>query len=170
MLVGAGAAAPASSDAGGRPDLRRTGGETLSWFALGFKGGKAPSAAQVEAKLAAGEQKALGEIKKAFHGNSRASTKAQHGYEIVDTTTGEVVKTGVSGGRRTVAGGSYRANSQANRWNREAGQPGRYQPRVVKEVPAGPGAREQILKWEAENAAGLRESGHLTDPSKHVRP
>lgn len=104
------------------------------------------------------------------HGNSRLSTRAQHGYEIVDTTTGEVVKTGVSGGRRTATGGSARANSQANRWNREAGQPGRYEPRVVQEVPAGPGARQQILQWEADNAARLREAGQLRDPTKHVRP
>ena len=100
------------------------------------------------------------------NGNSRLSTRAQHGYEIVDTTIGEVVKTGVSGGRRTAGGGSARANSQANRWNREAGQPGRYEPRVVQNVPAGPGARQRILEWEAENAARLREAGQLsTEPS-----
>ena len=104
------------------------------------------------------------------HGNSRLSTRAQHGYEIVDTTTGQVVKTGVSGGRRTATGASARANSQANRWNREAGQPGRYEPQVVQEVPAGPGARQQILDWEAENAARLREAGQLNDPYKHRRP
>jgi hypothetical protein len=104
------------------------------------------------------------------HGNSRRSTRAQHGYEIVDTTTGEVVKTGVSGGRRTANGGSARANSQANRWNRASGQPGRYQPRVVQEVPAGPGARQQILDWEVENATRLREAGQLNNPYMHRRP
>jgi hypothetical protein len=103
-------------------------------------------------------------------GNSLRSTNAQHGYEIVDTATGEVAKTGVSGGARTASGGSARANRQANKWNREAGQPGRYQPRVVEEVPAGPGARETILQWEAENAARLREAGHLTNPDLHTRP
>ncbi|MEZ4264603.1 MAG: RHS repeat-associated core domain-containing protein, partial [Polyangiaceae bacterium] len=104
------------------------------------------------------------------HGNSTQSAKAQHGYEIVDTTTGDVVKTGVSGGRRTATGGSARANSQANRWNREAGEPGRYEPRVVKEVPAGAGSRQEILEWEAEHAAELRAAGHLRDPTKHKRP
>jgi hypothetical protein len=88
----------------------------------------------------------------------------------VDTTTGEVVKTGVSGGKRTKKGGSYRANSQVNRWNREAGQPGRYEANVVKEVPAGPGARQKILDWERQNAARLREAGHLRDKEKHMRP
>jgi hypothetical protein len=104
------------------------------------------------------------------HGNSRLSAKAQHGYEIVDTTTGEVVKTGVSGGARTASGGSVRASRQASAWNREAGQPGRYEPRVVKEVPEGAGARQKILDWEAENAVRLREAGQLNDPYKHRRP
>ncbi len=104
------------------------------------------------------------------NGNSLQSVRAQHGYEIIDSASGQVVKTGVSGGTRTIDGGSYRANSQANRWNREAGQPGRYVPGVVQEIPAGPGARQQILKWEAENAARLRESGQLRDPTKHTRP
>ena len=56
---------------------------------------------------------------KGVNGNSRASTKAQHGYEIIDTVDGTVAKTGVSGGKRTVDGGSYRANAQANKWNKE---------------------------------------------------
>lgn len=103
------------------------------------------------------------------HGNSRLSTRAQHGYEIVDTMNREVVKTGVSGGART-ASGSVRGNRQASAWNRAEGQPGRYEARVVQEVPAGPGARQQILQWEVENAARLREAGQLRDPTKHSRP
>ncbi len=104
------------------------------------------------------------------YGNSRHSTKAQHGYEILDTKTGEIVKTGVSGGKRTATGGSRRANSQANRWNKESGEEGRYEPWVVKEISAGEGSRKGILEWEAKNAAELRRSGQLTDPTKHVKP
>jgi len=108
---------------------------------------------------------------KAVHGNSKMSTRAQHGYEIVDTKTGEVVKTGVSSGKLTKNGnGSYRANSQANRWNRAADQEGRYRGDVVKRVPEGPGAREGILRWEKDNAARLRQAGQLRDPTKHTRP
>ena len=104
------------------------------------------------------------------NGNSRASTLAQHGYEIVDTMTGDVVKTGISGGRRTATGGSARANRQVGRWNRQAGQPGRYAARVVVEIPEGPGARALALEWEAANAARLRAAGQLNDPLKHTRP
>ena len=114
--------------------------------------------------------KAVKAAKRRLHANSRLSSRAQHGYEIVDTKTGKVVKTGVSSGRRTRAGGSYRANSQANRWNRQSGEPGRYQGRVVKEVSAGPGARQEILKWERRNASQLRKTGQLNDPYKHKRP
>jgi hypothetical protein len=105
------------------------------------------------------------------HGNFKGSSKAQHGYEITDTKTGKVVKTGVSGGKKTSDGnGSYRANNQVNRWNREANNSGRYKARIVKEIPAGQGAREKILNWEAKNAAKLRKKGHLNDPTKHSRP
>ena len=58
---------------------------------------------------------------KVVHGNSKASTKAQHVYEIFDKETGKAVKTGISSGKKTKAGKSYRANSQVNRWNRQAG-------------------------------------------------
>ncbi|MBK9974758.1 MAG: hypothetical protein IPP14_08285 [Planctomycetes bacterium] len=78
------------------------------------------------------------------NGNKLRSTRAQHGYEIVDTKTGDVVKTGVSGGKRTAAApggsyqGSYRANRQAAQWSREAGEEGRYVANVVHETSAGP--------------------------------
>lgn len=38
--------------------------------------------------------------KRSSHGNSLNSKKAQHGYEITDTKTGEIVKTGISGGKK----------------------------------------------------------------------
>lgn len=98
------------------------------------------------------------------------SLDAQHGYEIVDTQTDEVVKTGVSGGKRTADGGSVRGNSQANKWNGKAGQPDRYQGRVVHEVPEGPGARQEVLGWERAHARELRAQGQLGDRDKHKRP
>jgi RHS repeat-associated protein len=104
------------------------------------------------------------------HGNSATSTRAQHGYEIVDTNTGQVVKVGVSGGPRTAAGGSRRADTQANRWNRGVDKPGLYEGRVVAEVPEGPGSRQAILDWERERSQELRDAGQLLDPTKHARP
>jgi len=111
------------------------------------------------------------------HGNSAASQNAQHGYDIVDTTTGKVAKTGVSGQPLNQNGTSARANNQANRWNREPGNatagPGgtpKYVTNpITQQVPAGPGARQNILAWEQNNAATLRANGQL-DPARHKRP
>ena len=108
------------------------------------------------------------------HGNSKSSTKAQHGYEIVDTHApgSPVVKTGVSQSPLKVDPGtgavsSPRANSQVNKWNKEPGNAGRYEARVVKQESAGTGARERILQWEEANANKHR--GTL-DPNRHKRP
>ncbi|EBS7636061.1 hypothetical protein CDR68_20330, partial [Salmonella enterica] len=87
------------------------------------------------------------------HGNFKASEKAQHGYEITDTRTGHVVKTGVSSGSIRKDGKSYRAEKQVRDWNNEPGNAGRYQSEIVHNEPAGPGAREQILEWERQHAA-----------------
>jgi RHS repeat-associated protein len=102
------------------------------------------------------------------NGNSLKSKKAQHLYEIEDTHTGEIVKTGISGGKKTATGKSYRAERQVRNWNK--GQPGRYQSRIVAEVPAGSKARQTIETLERLNAKALEAAGHLTDKVKHVRP
>lgn len=102
------------------------------------------------------------------NGNSKLSTKAQHLYEIVNTETKEVVKTGVSGGK-IVNGESVRAATQVRRWNRVEGA-GKYAQRIVKQIPQGPGARAKILEAERQNAARLRELGQLRDRTKHHRP
>lgn len=104
---------------------------------------------------------------RSVHGNSAQSTKSQHGYEIVDTKTGNVCKLGISGCALNKNGSSPRANSQANKWNKEPGNAGRYEPRVVKQVSEGEGARKKILKWEQQRAAKLRKQ---LDPARHTRP
>ncbi|MFT2112716.1 hypothetical protein [Marinomonas sp. 2405UD68-3] len=71
---------------------------------------------------------------KATRSYARSQGLANDGYEIVDTKTDNVAKTGVSGGQLNQNGSSRRANSQANRWNKELGNEGRYVPRVVKQV------------------------------------
>ena len=105
------------------------------------------------------------DVAKAVHGNSKLSTAAQHGYEVFETARGAVVKTGVSGGPVTKAGKSYRASNQVSKLNKSV--PGLYDSRIVKNIPAGSGARDQILKFEIENAA--RHRGTL-DRNIHRRP
>ncbi len=98
------------------------------------------------------------------HGNSRFSQKAQHVYEIRNNKTGQVVKTGISQGKISKKGKSYRAERQRRKWGKED-----FDTTIIAEVPAGPGARQRALDIEAANAHGLRPE-NLINPDYHVRP
>lgn len=87
------------------------------------------------------------------HGNSKASTKVQHGYEIYNKETGDVVKTGISGRPLNKNGTSGRANIQVNRFNRDAGAD-IYAARIVE--PSIPN-RAAALEWEIQNAQRLHD-------------
>ena len=115
-----------------------------------------------------GAENAASFVKGRVHGNSAASTKAQHAYDIVDTDTDDVVKTGVSGGPIRRDGKSVRAESQVRKWNQEAGYE-KYRSTITHEEPAGEGARRMILDYEKERAQTLRQNGQL-DLNKHKRP
>jgi RHS repeat-associated protein len=110
---------------------------------------------------------------KAVNGNSKASSKTQHVYEIFRTGkngTEEVVKTGISGGKVSKkAGESYRATSQANKWNKAEGA-GTYKTRIIENIPTGKGAREKAMQAEKTNAKKLQKEGHLLDRTKHITP
>jgi len=98
------------------------------------------------------------------HGNSKLSKKPQHGYEIYDLETGDVVKTGISGQKLNQNGTSPRANRQVNAFNKAAGRP-QYGARVVTENMPD---RITALDWERQNALRLFNEGHSL--SKHVYP
>lgn len=101
---------------------------------------------------------------KACHGNSKASTKTQHGYEIYNTKTGGVAKTGISGQPLNKNGTSPRANQQVNKFNKEIGEQ-LYDARVVKtNMPD----RATALDWEKKNTNRLYSEGNPMN--KHVRP
>ena len=96
-----------------------------------------------------------GAAKGAVHGNSLRSTKPQHRYEIYNTETGEVAKTGISGRPLNKDGTSPRANTQVNALNRQEGS-GTYSARVVeKDLPG----RQAALKAEQDATKRLREEG-----------
>ena len=107
-------------------------------------------------------------VQKALHGNSKASTNAQHAYDIIDKRTGERVKTGVSGGKIRKDGKSYRAEQQVRKWNKQEGGD-IYKSEITHKEPAGEGAREKILEYERERAKKLKDAGEL-DPRKHIKP
>jgi hypothetical protein len=101
--------------------------------------------------------KRFGKVADAVHGNSKLSEKAQHGYEVfTKADRSNVVATGVSGGPVTNSGKSRRANRRLGEMNKSA--PGVYDAEIVKTLPAGPGARQNILEWEIENANKHRDT------------
>jgi RHS repeat-associated protein len=98
------------------------------------------------------------------HGNSRQSTRPQHGYEIYNTQTGDVVKTGISGQPLNQNGTSQRANAQVNAWNNAEG-PGTYAARIgPTDVPG----RTAALRWEQQNVNRLARTNHSL--AKHRLP
>jgi RHS repeat-associated protein len=98
------------------------------------------------------------------HGNSKSSSKQQHGYEIFEKLTGKVNKTGISGQTLNKNGTSPRANSQVNKWNELAGKD-IYQARVVN---TNLGNRQQALDWERVNSLKLYNAGNPMN--RHARP
>jgi RHS repeat-associated protein len=97
----------------------------------------------------------VSDASRAVHGNSAASAKPQHRYEIVDTKTGGVHKTGVSGQKINQDGSSPRANRQVNQMNKS--EAGRYRA-DVKET--GIPGRAAALEREKAATRELREQGH----------
>jgi RHS repeat-associated protein len=104
---------------------------------------------------------------KVVNGNSKASTKAQHVYEIVEKGTDKVVKTGISGGKVSKTEKSYRATNQVNKLNKTKGAK-KYDSRIVEKIPAGKDARKKALDAEKKNADKNRAT--LDESDIHKRP
>ena len=100
------------------------------------------------------------------HGNSKSSSKVQHGYEIYKNKNGDVVKTGISGQPLNKNGTSPRANYQVNKLNKEMGSQ-EYAARIVK---TGISGREKALEWERENSMRLWNEGNSMELHRRPRP
>ena len=96
------------------------------------------------------------------HGNSKESTKLQHGYEI--SSNNGVEKVGISGQPLNQDGSSPRANYQVNKWNKEAGYNKYWATVLISNVPG----RAKILIWERSMADYYRSNGEPM--SRHKRP
>jgi RHS repeat-associated protein len=84
----------------------------------------------------------------AANGNSRLNNKVNHVYVIRNKTTGEIYKYGISGGKITKSGKSYRAQSQVRRLNRQG--PDKYESAVIKQNVT----RSKALKIEMGRVNG----------------
>lgn len=100
------------------------------------------------------------------HGNSKTSMRPQHGYEIYEIETGNVVKTGISGQRLNKNGTSPRANTQVNAFNRDAGETIFAANLKVQDMPG----RQTALNWERVNAQQLWDNGNSMKFHKRPRP
>ena len=105
-------------------------------------------------------------IAKRVHGNSKASTKAQHAYDIIDTESYTVVETGASGARIRKDGKSSRAEQQVRKWNREENTT-KYESNITNKEPGGEGAREKNYNYEKQRAKQLKNQ---LDKHKYIRP
>jgi RHS repeat-associated protein len=108
----------------------------------------------------------VSDAKKVANGNSKASEKAQHVYEIVNKKTNKVEKVGISGGKVSKSGNSYRATSQVNKLNKSGGN---YSSRIAEKIPAGKGAREKALNSEKKLAEHYKKTNQL-NREIHQRP
>ena len=106
-------------------------------------------------------------LKKAVHGNSKVSSKAQHAYDIIDKQTDKRVKTGVSSGRIRKDGKSSRAEAQVRKWNKEA-ESDRYESDIYHYEPAGENAREKIYQVEKNHADEIRDELGFNANKNHI--
>jgi hypothetical protein len=127
--------------------------------------GKFADAAKVEKDITVIEKLAV-DGEKVVNGNSKLSTNAQHIYGLVEKESGNIEKVGVSGGKVSEAGKSYRATSQVNKLNKAAKYQ-KYDSKILKTVEGGAGARGEAL--EAEKAIADANRSTL-NPDIHQRP
>lgn len=103
-------------------------------------------------------------MRHSMHGNDKRSPKPQHMYEIFNTKTNDVVKTGVSGRDLKANGTSPRGAEQVRDQNKAAGS-NDYDQRLVVD---GINGRQTILQGEKANADALRADNNSM--ALHKRP
>ena len=104
----------------------------------------------------------------AIHGNSKLSRKAQHGYEIFEKETGEVLEYGISGQKRSAKqvaeGNSPRINQKLRtKYGNDPNVGGR----VVED---NLGNRQQGLDWEQAQVDDFGRQNGGRGPREQKRP
>ena len=107
-----------------------------------------------------------GAAKATPHGNSKLSPNAQHRYEIVENSSGDVVKTGISGKPMNQNGTSGRANGQVNELNAAEGQ-GTYSATVPEKNLPG---RQTGINAEQAATTQLDAAGNSLRLQKRPKP
>ena len=100
------------------------------------------------------------------HGNSKASNKTQHGYEIYEIDSGEIAKVGISGQPLNKNGTSPRANIQVNKFNKLEGEEVYAARIVIKDIAN----RKDALDWERTFSTKRYKEGNKMLLHKRPRP
>ncbi len=109
-------------------------------------------------------QNAKNDDVKAVNGNSKASTKAQHVYGLINKKTNKIEKVGISGGKISKAGKSYRANKQISEQKKLGFE---FSQKIIKKIKAGEGARVKALEAEVKATNNYKNT---INPRIHSRP
>jgi RHS repeat-associated protein len=104
----------------------------------------------------------------AVHGNSKSSQKAQHGYEIFNKKTGDVLEYGISGQKRSAnqisTGGSPRINQKLKtKYGNDPNVDGRV-------IDGNLGNRQNALDWEKGKVQEFRKNNNNQKPPRQIRP
>ena len=104
----------------------------------------------------------------AVHGNSKLSQKAQHGYEIFNKKTGDVLEYGISGQKRSANqisnGGSPRIDQKVrSKYGDDPDIGGRV-------IDGNLGNRQQALDWEKGKVQDFRTNNNNQKPLRQIRP
>ncbi|GAJ41795.1 hypothetical protein GCA01S_100_00040 [Parageobacillus caldoxylosilyticus NBRC 107762] len=107
-------------------------------------------------------------ISKKYHSNSKRNPAIHHGYEIYDKKTNKVVKVGISDGRISKKGKSYRAERQVRKWHKRY-KTDRYASRIVKTNIRG---RYNALRWKKRHTEYINriQPNNKLSPPFHYRP
>lgn len=104
----------------------------------------------------------------AVHGNSKLSQKAQHGYEIFNKKTGDVLEYGISGQKRSAnqmsTGGSPRIDQKVRtKYGNDPDVGGRV-------IDGNLGNRQQAIDWEKGKVQEFRNNNNNQKPSRQIKP
>jgi RHS repeat-associated protein len=104
----------------------------------------------------------------AVHGNSKLSQKAQHGYEIFNKKTGDVLEYGISGQKRSAnqvsTGGSPRIDQKIRtKYPNDPDIGGRV-------IDGNLGNRQSALDWEKGKVDAFKKANNGQSPPNQKRP
>lgn len=105
---------------------------------------------------------------KAVHGNSKLSKKVQHGYEIFNNKTNDILEYGISGQKRSAKqiknNGSPRINQKLKtKYNNNPDVSGR----VIKDNLPN---RKKGLEWENNQVKDFKKANNGQKPPRQIRP